>query len=142
VAKLRKEKKTFQEKKRDEQGHIVFHEACDADGKPIFDPIFDRAGRPLFDPKTGEIRRQRRLDYEMVPVEREIDVLYNENVVVKRTAIYLLVARNVVIDQENFLELATNESAFDPTWMLKDVLAGKCRGKQPYWGGMTDGGAR
>jgi hypothetical protein len=51
-----------------------------------------------------------------------------------RTMLYLQVAKDRVINSDNFLRASVLESQYDPTWMLPDVFAGKCRDKQPFHG--------
>lgn len=134
VQKFRKVTKLVPQKKRDKTGKLIFKEAVDEGGQPVYDPVCDKAGRPLFNPTTGEIRKQRRLDYEMVDVEMPVDEPYTEIEVTKRVPLYLMVARNAAISEEEFIGLASNESAFDPTWMLTDVLSGACRSRQTFHG--------
>jgi len=134
--KIRKVMKLVPQRKRGKDGKLLFKEAVDEQGRPIYDPVCDKAGRPMFDPGTGELRRQRRLDYEMVDVEMPVDEMYVESEKVRYVPVYLMVARNAALTGDDFISLAANESAFDPPWMLSDVLSGACREKKPFHGGV------
>lgn len=135
VTKFRKVKKMVERQKRDAKGAVIFTEATGPDGKPIYDTVLNpRTKQPLFDQQSGEIRKRRRLNYEMEKVEVEVEEAYSEMVEVVHTALYLLVAKNNVIRQDDFLAISVHEGAYDPTWMLTDVLSGACAGKQPFHG--------
>ena len=132
--KVSKKKKLLPERIRDEKGNLKFHEAVDAAGQPVFDPVCDRAGRPMINPSTGEVLRQRRIEYETREVEREVDEVTSVPRKRVRDLLYLMVAKTPQIDQKDFLGASINESYYNPGWSLPDVFAGKCKDKQPFHG--------
>jgi len=133
--KVVKTKEKRPQRQRDPKtGQLLFKEAVDKDGKPIFEPVCDRVGRPLYDPATGEIKRHRKIEYVTQEVEMEVESFQNVDETLKRTPVFLQITKSPEIDFEKFPGASINESQYDPTWMLADVLAGKCRDRKPFHG--------
>ena len=122
------------ERMRDANGNLIFEEATE-NGKPVYEAILaPRTGVPLHDPATGEVRKRRKLIYKTRKVMRDTEKIESTVVRVRRTPVYVQVERTKQIDRDDFLNLSANEGTYDPTWMLADVLAGKCADKKPFHG--------
>jgi len=127
-----KVKKKMPEKKRDANGNLLYTEASESDGRPIFDAIYDRTGNPRMNPSTGEIMKIRRIIYETEMVDRDVEEFVPTSREVAVVPVYLQVTNLAEIANQEFSNTHAYESHYDPTWMLTDVLAGRCKDKAPF----------
>jgi len=132
------EMREVDEIKRDEKGNPIYQQVMDANGKPVREPVLHpKYKRPLLTPE-GDMRTQIKLvpvtEKAMRPFEKLAQVTRETDVV----ALYLQTElQQGGLDPKLFDDISDAACVFDPTWMLGDVLAGKCKNMHPYRPGGT-----
>ena len=115
---------------RGKDGNLIYDVAQDVNGKPAREPVLHpKTGRPVINPTTGEIQTQVKVVPRTQKVKREFEKLVPRIVSAQVVPVYIQVAVPAGFKINDLDDLASGVSSYDPTWMLVDVLAGKCRDK-------------
>lgn len=117
---------------RDKDGHIIYEMIVDEKGEPVFEIKRDKSGRPFRDEKTGEVIRHQKMEPKVMVVERKFEKLTTRVDQVQVTPIYLQIARVPQLGPKDFESALANESMYDPTWMMGDVLRGLHVKSRPF----------
>lgn len=120
-----KTEKTVQQPVLNENNQVIYDEVRDEKGETVMEPAIDpRTNQPKRGPGGGLVM-QVKIRPRTQPVTADFEEAVSKKVMVERTPIFLQVARTRHINPQEADRLMVSESAYDPTWMLGDVLTGK-----------------
>jgi len=126
------ESRETEELVRDEDDMVVYDVVLDDEGKPVTEMKRDQFGRPVRDERTGGPIYQQKMRQRTKTVRRDFEKPITEVNTVQVTPVYLQVVKIPQLNPQDFESVVANESMYDPTWMLGDLLNGVHLKSRPF----------